>query len=191
MTPAEHIRGCDLDDIATNSEYGEYREENFRKLDENYRLFVWARLLEAITWLQHIGIIHNDLFTRNIMLNPAPVLDDNKNVDDRTTATASQRPRVVIIDFGNAKFVEDTLLVPRGLPQNPMLKWWHSMSNHIVGGWVSQWWELDLPARRRWLLREFGGENAGRYEKCEGLCDPDTITAEDVEYVEIRKSCWK
>lgn len=175
----ENIQGNTLQEIATTSR-GQFQVKNYRRLHDDYRLLVWAQLVEAENWLEHIGIKHSDILSRNVMLEPTPVLDDY------SAAVSRQSPRVVIIDFGIAKFTESMVPMAK-LPPNPMSRWWHGLEPAIVREWVPTWWELDLPQRRQWLLERFGGERAEKYQKCLELCDVHELTPVDMRFLREMK----
>lgn len=175
-----YVKGRSMADIAMgNTEI--YRVQNFERLNEACRLYVWARLIEAETWLEHIRISHDDLFDRNVMLYPPPKLDDNSE------SAAAVRPQVVIIDFDRAQLGPGTLA--QGLPPSPAVKWWHGFSGTILS-WSPEWWTTDLPRRRRWLLTEFGEGMGQEYQEPTGLCDADTLTEDDKAFL-YNMSCTK
>lgn len=165
----EHVGGNNIEDTATE-EGGVHHVWNFDRLSETCRLYVWARLLEAENWLRNIGVDHGDLFTRNIMLDPPPRLDDN------SVAAAALGPRVVIIDFDRARLGPPGTLSQGGrLPPNPAVKWWPGFHSDIKS-WTPKWWKADLPRRRIWLLKEFGEGNRDKYQEHADLGDVRTLT---------------
>jgi len=178
----EYVKGKSMAEVATEKDRG-YRVQNFERLNETCRLYVWSRLLEAETWLEHIGVRHADLLERNVMLHPPPALDDN------SASAAELRPQVVIIDFDRAQLGPGTLI--QGLPPSPIVKWWHEFPGDIIS-WSPEWWTSELPRRRRWLLAEFGKGNRGKYQRYNGLCDVDTLTEVDKDFLQnISYTKWR
>lgn len=102
----EPIRGCSMESLKITAHYEDY--------DETYRLYVLARILEIDIWLDHIGVLHQDIADRNIMMDPPPEQHD--------PAAALLKPRVVFIDFGMADVIdpEDEELKPL----SPVKTWW-------------------------------------------------------------------
>lgn len=124
----EHVVGTDLWKLKG----GAYNTRAaLGRISEEYRLYVWARLLKAENWLEHIGVHHGDLVNRNIMLDPPPAFDDD------SVSVSRLKSRLIIIDFDRADITRGTL--HEGLPPSPILKWWHHLARGLVKGWVPFW----------------------------------------------------
>lgn len=151
----EHIQGCSLRSLATFRRGSNYWARE--SCAEDYRIYVWARILEIQSWLDHIGVDHRDVATRNIMVDPAPAspiwLEDNSNIpeSDLIRLQPNRLPRVVFIDF-DLSAVGPRSQDPR--PQSPVVKRWSGKYDPIMY-WLPMWWTANLPVRREWLLREF------------------------------------
>jgi len=163
----EHIQGCSVMSLASwrcGSDY--YAKE---RCDEDYRMYVWARILEIQSWLDYIGIDHQDVATRNIMVDPAPTSpiwsEDNNKVPkkDLVKLQPTKLPRVVFIDFDVSALLP---ALQATQPRSPIVKHWSGKYDPIMD-WLPKWWTSNFPARRKWLLREFAN-NA-----CFGEVPPD------------------
>ncbi|KAH7041491.1 uncharacterized protein B0I36DRAFT_23894 [Microdochium trichocladiopsis] len=105
------------------------------------------------------------------MLDPPPVRDD--------PASAQLRPRVILLDFDSTEIEEAS---KDRWPRNPIKKWWTGFDTRLAK-WCPRWWRLDLPERRRWLLKQFGGSST--YQMAKDMGDPERLTAADEMYLDI------
>ncbi|KAH7038280.1 uncharacterized protein B0I36DRAFT_77716 [Microdochium trichocladiopsis] len=157
----EYLDGCSLQDLMYDENY-EYVETVRDTYHESYRLFVWAKILEAIVFVEDAGLVRNDDAPRNVMLVPRP----KKFVP----LSEQQQPRVVFIDY-NLSTVVSKLAEPyrypytdtcHDLPDNPLQKWWTGGACDYRG-WVPEWYETDEERRGEWLLQHFGREKLANY----------------------------
>ena len=149
----EYIDGCSVLSLSTRKRGLDYFV--VERCTEGYRLFVWAQVLEIESWLNHIGVDHNDVAAQNVMIHPAPVpptLTDNNSTCTLVELQEARLPRVVFIDFDMASIKPASQFAQ---PQNPIDKHW-SRGKDPLQGWIPRWWRGDFPKRREWLLQEFG-----------------------------------
>lgn len=128
-------------------------------LSEDYRLQVFAMLLDGIAKQHHKGIDHRDFAPRNVFLIPPPKL---------IRAPAPELPqRVVLIDYNAStvweltKYEKQAVHLAR-LPPNPMKRFWNTSFSDLVG-WAPTVLS-DSTRYREWLCYEFGGEKKALYE---------------------------
>lgn len=157
----ESLKGCSVHDLMFDHKF-EYIPSVQSDYHETYRLFVWAQVLKALTYLRDVGMETGDDAPRNVMLVPRP----QKNL----LLEKQPRPRVVLIDF-NLSVVYERMpkskqridLADRdNLPQNPIEDWWVQDACSF-NGWVPDWYVEDKRRRREWLLEHFGGSHLAEY----------------------------
>ncbi|KAG8160843.1 hypothetical protein KVR01_009107 [Diaporthe batatas] len=145
----EQIRGTSLYKL-----YRRYRkgtEEHFDAfhVPEKYRLEVFAILLDGEVRLLHKGLSQMDLAPRNVIVSPAPAVNDPEPVVERVT----------LIDYANS------IVYPLSrdkqhphqkltLPKNPMEYYRRGVATEF-DGWVSD----DFPDYEKWLQTTFGRED--------------------------------
>ncbi|KXJ92226.1 hypothetical protein Micbo1qcDRAFT_162395 [Microdochium bolleyi] len=164
----EYIEGCSMMSLETFKDGPDYIL--VERCAEDYRLYIWARVLAIECWLDHIGIEHHDIASRNIIVNPAPGLPfspDDRFPSALVTLETTEPPVVILIDFDLAEVKPES---QRGRPQehqepqedhkpqSPIVAYWSGLHNPFYD-WVPDWWNADLPERRKWLLREFGNKD--------------------------------
>lgn len=180
----EHILGTTMEALAIG--YGNRVFKNmYHRYHEGIRMAIWARFLEADSWLKDIGIDHNNLYIRNIMISPPPVIDETKLL--------AKEPRVLIFDFNISEVMapSEVSFVSIGrktrMPTNLIPKWWSGSPIPDLNHWLPFWWTEDLPQRRRWLLETFGGENAKGFHTYVSPGSPEVLSSSDKSYMEEKK----
>lgn len=144
----EHLQGTCMRELCNNP--------NTLTLNKAYRLGVLAKILDSYMRQQHKGLDQGDLAPRNIILVPPP----------RDGPWPQPVPRVVLIDYNNAVVYSRTAEGhdQTKLPLSP-LNWYWLNTLPQFEGWRPPEWNTDLRSFQEWLLREFGGKNAAKYER--------------------------
>ena len=125
-------------------------------LNKAYRLGVLAKILDNYMRQEHEGLGQNDLAPRNIILVPTP----------KDSPGPQPIPRVVLIDYNNAVVYSRTAdgHDQTKLPLSP-LQWYWLDTLPQFEGWRPPEWSKEPRSFQEWLLREFGGKNAAKYER--------------------------
>lgn len=145
---------------------------------EDFRMAVWARVLDAQTRLAARSIEHGDEALRNIVMTPCPVITIQSGVILTETGSYSGQDdvppppplRIVEIDFERSDVVSPTDIAvdALGRPESPIDREWYLESCETAVGllqsWPAEWYFTDRLRRRRWLARMFGGDKAGEYQ---------------------------
>jgi len=168
MILIEHIDGMTMLDM------------NLARTPTDYRLDVLSRMMEAESRLRHIGLNHNDVSPRNILVCGYDSIREGPT-------------RVCLFDFNIAVITErseDVVkkgIVPKKttLPQSPVDLWWSRVDIEF-GTWMPDGW--DMRAWHQWLLDKYG--NADGFERPERSLQDDEeealgFSADDRPYGDI------
>lgn len=185
----EHLPGdtlCDLtwNPIAQVSDRGLYRDDTPHQryaYPEKWLTFAMRQWLETEARIHQTKLSDLDLYAQNIMVVPSPVEAMNKLVKDwdagrdplAVVLTGKKkgdedkligglpRPRIVVIDFADARLPNEYTTIA-DLPTSPMTKYWEEWTGSSGEKLFPLWWRDD-EKRQKWLRKEFGGENAKKY----------------------------
>lgn len=134
---------------------------NAHHINEEWRLAVLAKVLEGEVRQHHGGVSQWDMAARNVYLVPprgASALNPGAGT-----------PRVVLIDYNNSIVWKETTIGalddqhPNAkLPPSPMWKYWHQSLPEFYG-WLPKEWHNKHKLRQQWLVKTFGGKNAGAF----------------------------
>jgi hypothetical protein len=124
-------------------------EINVARTPVEHRLNVLTRAMEAESVLRHVGLEHNDVTQRNILVC---------GYDSLTTAPT----RVCLFDFNIAviadrsRDVVENGLVPEKTrrPVSPIDLWWHAGVLEF-GTWLPEHWEDQPKEWRRWVYEKY------------------------------------
>lgn len=135
----EHLNGCTVADLDPADVLGDDKEKKFG-------LELVARVLHIVSKEEHLGVWHNDVAPRNVMIIPKP----------EASAPANSLQRVVLIDYDISKIEHPP---HPGLPPNPMQVHWNS-SPAGFGPWVpTSMFSAFYPVEwQKWLERRFKGD---------------------------------
>ncbi|RYP25022.1 hypothetical protein DL765_000250 [Monosporascus sp. GIB2] len=158
MILMEHLEGPSLRQLFARNQPGVEPYPDATHYDEEYRLEVLARILDALVRQIHVGLSHGHLTPGNIVLVPRP-LTANGSPGPGHTAGPS---RVVLLDYTNSVVWSRTRFGSRPsedlpLPPNPVETWWQSWVSTLAT-WAGAEWDRNPQPRREWLLRQFGGK---------------------------------
>lgn len=158
--------------------------------DEDFRMAVFARVLEGQARVWHARVINCDDHPRNWIVIPSP--PSRPHGSPRQNAAQAQSKgqkvpthpgpqRVAMIDFGDSSVcsrsgssVRDPSVQPQtALPINPLVAQWGSPFAGEHMDMVPRWYFRDPMRRQRWLVEKFydGGE-AKKYESLPGAPKP-------------------
>ncbi|KAH7032681.1 uncharacterized protein B0I36DRAFT_361459 [Microdochium trichocladiopsis] len=152
----EYISGPSLDRV-----WRKYLWQLFIPSAEEYRMTIWAAVLDAQARLAACGVKHRDEALRNIVICPGPAETSDGSLDI-VKQKLLPPPRVVEIDFEKSGLRP----LPGGRdsrPENPIDREWVARAFTELGGWLPYWYHHDASRRRRWLVRQFGGEKREAY----------------------------
>lgn len=115
-------------------------------LPQSFRKNIMAKIIDAESSLSMAGLVHRDLYPRNIILC-------GFNGDRETMAdTNCSSIRVVILDFGSSRICHRRSRADStGRPISPILRWDKRRERHIdweLLGWVD--WEWQPWVEERW-----------------------------------------
>lgn len=147
------------------------RDMNLARTPTEYRLSVMSRMMETDSRLRHIGLNHNDISQRNIMVCGYESMPEGPT-------------RVCIIDFNIAVIAERSedavdkklFLKKSPLPVSPVDGWWFrsGYADYEFGNWFPDDW--DERAWHKWLLDKYGDSES--FELPKGNLEEDGETSD-------------
>ncbi|KAI1326847.1 hypothetical protein F5Y16DRAFT_373591 [Xylariaceae sp. FL0255] len=159
----EYLAGSSMLDLFAWNNSGPNAERDAFHYDIEYRLAVFAEILEGYMKQLHSGIDQHDLSPRNVMIVPNP---------QKTITPLGQTPRVVLIDYNISIVFEQTKYGRHyqqdfDRPLNPA-QYFRSSPPDDFQGWIPfEWYDADRTTYQEWLSSRFGGDQAVHYEPVE------------------------
>lgn len=145
----EHLDGVSIQGSRVQNSYDRSLGTDAFHLPEDFRLEVLARAMDGYVKQSNIGVDQGDFAGRNIILVPNEV-----------PTTQSERtcglPRVVLIDYNNARVQGSSPDEIDSRPINPAMEFWRRYAWDDIAGWVPDTW-TESKAQQDWLLRRFCG----------------------------------
>ncbi|KAI1422233.1 hypothetical protein F5Y12DRAFT_645126 [Xylaria sp. FL1777] len=158
----EYLDGSSMLDLFAKNSSGPMAGRDAFHYNLDYRLSIFAELLDGVQRQEHSGLDQVDLSPRNVIIVPSP---------KKTTLPPGQSPRVVLVDYNISVVFSQTKYAPMykqagDRPINPAQQFW-TLPPDDFGGWIpAEWYDDtdDNSSYHEWLLSNFGGENASHYE---------------------------